>query len=208
MTELVFILDRSGSMSGMEADTIGGFNSMIRKQCEDNGEALVTTVLFDDHIERLHDRLPLDRVPKLTSKEYFVRGCTALLDAVGSTIHHIAQIHKYARPEDRPNKTLFFITTDGLENASREYDYSRVRKMITHEQEKYGWEFIFLGADIDVAKEATRMGIREDRALSYCKSSAGLGRMYAMASAVAGAAIADDSFDDILKVFSEDERNK
>ena len=208
MTELVFILDRSGSMGGLEADTIGGFNSMIARQNKEESDALVTTVLFDDRIERIHDRIPLQEVPQMTEDVYYVRGCTALLDAVGSTIRHIAKIHKYARPEDCPKKTLFIITTDGLENASRNYDYQRVRRMITYEQEKYGWEFIFLGADIDVAREASRMGIREDRALRYSKRHRGTDRMYSLASDVVSAARADLPFDDILKVFSEDKRNR
>ena len=208
MTELVFILDRSGSMAGMETDTIGGFNSLIEKQLQEDSDVLVSTVLFNNHSKVIHDRIPLAKVPKLTDEEYSVRGCTALLDAVGGAIHHIGNVHKYARPEDRPQKTLFFITTDGMENASRHYDYRHVKRMITRQQEKYGWEFIFLGADIDVAKEAGRMGIRADRALSYRKSSDGVERMYSMASDVVISECKKLAFDDILKEFSEDERNK
>lgn len=167
MTELVFILDRSGSMSGLEQDTIGGFNSMIEKQRKEPGDTVVSTVLFDNDSEVIHDRVRLDQVPRMTDKEYFVRGCTALLDAVGGVIHHIGNVHKYARPEDRPEKTLFVITTDGMENASRHYDYARVRKMIERQKEKYGWEFLFLGANIDAAAEAKRFGISEDRAANY-----------------------------------------
>ena len=167
MTELVFILDRSGSMSGLEKDTIGGFNSMIEKQKQEDGQALVSTVLFDNESVVIHDRLPLDRVPPLTEEEYYTRGCTALLDAVGGAIHHIGNVHKYARKEDVPEKTLFIITTDGYENASRRYDYEKVRHMIQHEKEKYGWEFLFLGANIDAAAEAKRFGISEDRAVMY-----------------------------------------
>ena len=167
MTELVFILDRSGSMSGLEGDTIGGFNSMLAKQKQEPGECLVSTVLFDNEIEVIHDRVPLARVPELTDKEYFVRGCTALLDAVGGAIHHIGNIHKYARPEDRPERTLFIITTDGMENASRRYDYDKVKAMIERQKEKYDWEFLFLGANIDAAKEAARFGISADRAVQY-----------------------------------------
>ncbi len=167
MTELVFILDRSGSMSGLEADTIGGFNSMIAKQKKESGEAFVSTVLFDNESTVIHDRLPLGEVPPMTEKEYFTRGCTALLDAVGGAIHHIGNIHKYARPEDVPEKTLFVITTDGQENSSRRYNYETVRRMIDHEKEKYGWEFLFLGANIDAAKEAARFGISSDRAVTY-----------------------------------------
>ena len=173
MTELVFILDRSGSMSGLEQDTIGGFNSMIEKQRREPGEAFVSTVLFDNASEVIHDRVRLDQVPRLTDKEYFVRGCTALLDAVGGAIHHIGNVHKYARPEDRPEKTLFVITTDGMENASRHYDYDRVRKMIERQKEKYGWEFLFLGANIDAAAEAKRFGINEDHAANYHCDSEG-----------------------------------
>lgn len=167
MTELVFILDRSGSMSGLESDTIGGFNSMIEKQKKEAGEALVSTVLFSNESTVIHDRLPLHRVPRMTEKEYFTRGCTALLDAVGSTIRHIGNIHKYARKEDVPEKTLFIITTDGYENASKSYDYEKVRRMIERQKEKYGWEFLFLGANIDAAAEAKRFGIGADRAVNY-----------------------------------------
>ena len=178
LTELVFILDRSGSMAGLERDTIGGFNAMIEKQRQETGEAIISTVLFDNHTEVIHDRLPLDRVPKLTEKEYYVRGCTALLDAVGGAIHHIGNVHKYAREEDRPEKTLFVITTDGMENASRVYSYERVRAMIEHEKEKYGWEFLFLGANIDAAREAARFGIAADRAANYHADSVGTSVIY------------------------------
>ena len=178
MTELVFILDRSGSMSGLEKDTIGGFNSMIEKQKREDGQALVSTVLFDNESVVIHDRLPLDRVPPLTEREYYTRGCTALLDAVGGAIHHIGNIHKYARKEDVPEKTLFIITTDGYENASRRYDYEKVRHMIQHEKEKYGWEFLFLGANIDAAAEAKRFGIDADRAVTYKCDAAGTALNY------------------------------
>ncbi len=166
-TELVFILDRSGSMSGLEKDTVGGFNSMISKQKTEDGEALVSTVLFDNKSVVIHDRLPLDDVPPMTEKEYFTRGCTALLDALGDAIHHIGNIHKYARREDVPEKTLFVITTDGFENASRRYDYDTVRAMIERQKEKYGWDFLFLGANIDAVAEARRFGIDADRAVDY-----------------------------------------
>ena len=178
MTELVFILDRSGSMSGLEADTIGGFNAMIDKQRNEEGEVFVSTVLFDNYSEVIHDRIPLDRIPKLTDKEYHVRGCTALLDAVGGAIHHIGNIHKYARPEDRPEKTLFVITTDGMENASRRYNYDKVKSMIHRQQEQYGWEFLFLGANIDAAKEASRFCISADHAADYVCDSAGTALNY------------------------------
>ena len=167
LTELVFILDRSGSMAGREADTIGGFNAMIDKQRREDGEALVSTVLFDDRAQVVHDRVPLARVPRLTDREYFVRGSTALLDAIGGAIRHIAGIHKYARKEDVPERTLFVITTDGMENASRHYAYDDVKRMIEHEKEKYGWEFIFLGANIDAISTASRFGIGADRAANF-----------------------------------------
>lgn len=166
-TELVFILDRSGSMSGLEKDTVGGFNSMISKQKTEDGEALVSTVLFDNKSVVIHDRLPLDDVPPMTEKEYFTRGCTALLDALGDAIHHIGNIHKYARREDVPKKTLFVITTDGFENASCRYDYDTVRAMIERQKENYGWDFLFLGANIDAVAEARRFGIDADCAVDY-----------------------------------------
>lgn len=182
MTELVFILDRSGSMSGLEKDTIGGFNAMIEKQKREAGQALVSTVLFDNESVVIHDRLPLDRVPPLTEREYCTRGCTALLDAVGGAIRHIGNIHKYARREDVPEKTLFIITTDGYENASKRYDYEKVRRMIQHEKEKYGWDFLFLGANIDAAAEAKRFGISADRAVNYKCDEAGTALNYEVIS--------------------------
>ncbi len=178
LTEIVFILDRSGSMAGLEADTIGGFNAMIEKQKGEPGQALISTVLFDNEIQVIHDRVPLGKIPPLTEKEYFVRGCTALLDAVGGVIHHIGNVHKYAREEDRPEKTLFVITTDGMENASRRYGYDRVRAMVQRQQEKYGWEFLFLGANIDAAEEAGRFGIRPECAADYHADSKGTAVVY------------------------------
>mgnify|MGYP000370628882 CR=1 FL=1 len=172
-TELVFILDRSGSMSGLETDTIGGFNSMIAKQKKEAGEALVSTVLFDNESVVIHDRLPLEDVPPMTEKEYFTLGCTALLDAVGGAIHHIGNIHKYARSEDVPEHTLFVITTDGIENASRRYSAQRVKAMIQRQKEKYGWEFLFLGANIDAVETAGSLGIAPDRAVNYHCDSEG-----------------------------------
>ncbi len=173
LTELVFILDRSGSMSGLESDTIGGFNSMIQKQKKETGEALVSTVLFDTSFTVLHDRVPLSGIRPMTEEEYFAGGGTALLDAMGGSIHHIAGIHKYAREEDRPERTLFIITTDGMENASRRYSLERVRGMVEHEKEKYGWEFLFLGANIDAIETAGHLGIGADHAVTYQCDSKG-----------------------------------
>ena len=178
LTELVFILDRSGSMGGLESDTIGGFNSMITRQQKEEGEALVSTVLFDDVTDVIHDRVPIGEVEALTEEDYFVRGCTALLDAVGGAIKHIGNIHKYAREEDRPAKTLFVITTDGLENASRNYTFKDVKKMIQRQKEKYNWEFIFLGANIDAIEVAGHMGISRDRAANYNCDKAGTALKY------------------------------
>ncbi len=180
LTELVFILDRSGSMSGLESDTIGGFNSMLKKQKKEEGEAVVSTVLFDDVSEVIHDRKPIADVKKLTEKRYYVRGCTALLDAVGSAIDHIGNVQKYAREEDRPSKTLFVITTDGLENASKRYTFKKVKKMIERQKEKYNWEFLFLGANIDAIEVAGHMGISADRAANYHCDEAGTALNYAV----------------------------
>ena len=167
MTELVFILDRSGSMSGLESDTIGGFNSMIERQKKESGQALVSTILFHNESTVIHDRLPLEEVARMSEADYCPQGCTALLDAVGDAIHHIGNIHKYARREDVPERTLFVITTDGQENASSRYSYDKVKAMIRRQQEHYGWEFLFLGANINAAAEAKRFGIQEDRAVRF-----------------------------------------
>ena len=182
LTELVFILDRSGSMAGLEQDTIGGFNAMLEKQRKEPGEAIISTVMFDNETEVIHDRISLDKVPALTEKEYYVRGCTALLDAVGGAIHHIGNVHKYAREEDRPEKTLFVITTDGMENASRRYTYEKVKAMLERQREQYGWEFLFLGANIDAAREAARFGIREECAANYHADSIGTEAVYTSVS--------------------------
>lgn len=173
LTELVFILDRSGSMCGLEADTIGGFNSMIEKQKKEAGDVYVSTVLFDHEREVVHDRLPLERVEKMTDKEYYVRGCTALLDAVGDAIRHIGNIHKYARREDVPDNTMFVIITDGMENASFKYDREQVKNMIERQKNKYGWEFIFLGANIDAVETAGGIGIAPEMAVNYNCDSQG-----------------------------------
>ena len=173
LTEVVFILDRSGSMSGLEADTIGGFNSMIAKQKKEEGEAYISTVLFDDTCEVLYDRVPVNKVEPMNDNQYYVRGCTALLDAIGGAIHHIVNVHKYAREEDRPEKTLFIITTDGMENASRQYSYEKVKEMVERQKEKYGWEFLFLGANIDAIDVAGKFGIDSNRALNYVSDHKG-----------------------------------
>ena len=173
LTELVFILDRSGSMFGLEADTLGGFNSMIAKQRREEGEALVSTVLFNGTTTVLHDRVPLTRIEPMTERQYQVGGCTALLDAIGGAIHHIGNVHKYAREEDRPEHTLFVITTDGLENASHSYSADQVRRMIRRQRENYGWEFIFLGANIDAVETAAHIGIDRSRAVNYHSDSRG-----------------------------------
>ena len=178
ITELVFILDRSGSMSGLESDTVGGFNSMIEKQKKEDGECYVSTVLFDNVSEVLHDRVRLSEIRPMTDREYTVRGCTALLDAIGGAIHHIGNIHKYARSEDVPEHTMFIITTDGLENASHRYDSEQVKRMIERQKEKYGWEFLFIGANIDAVKTARSYGIDEDRAVNYNADSKGTGILY------------------------------
>lgn len=173
LTEVVFILDRSGSMSGLEADTIGGFNSMIAKQKKEAGEAYISTVLFDDQTEVLYDRVPIQRVEPMNDNQYYVRGCTALLDALGGAIRHIGNVHKYAREEDRPEKTLFIITTDGMENASHKYSYDKVKKMVERQKKEYGWEFLFLGANIDAIEVAGRFGIAANRAINYKCDSKG-----------------------------------
>ncbi|MDO5516564.1 MAG: VWA domain-containing protein [Clostridium sp.] len=182
LTELVFILDRSGSMSGLESDTIGGFNSMIERQKNQYGEAFVTTVLFDDKYELLHDRVEIKKLQKMTDKEYYVCGCTALLDAVGKTINKIKAVHENMDENDKPQKTIFVITTDGYENASQEYSYKMLREMIETQKEKYGWEFIFLGANIDAVKEAEKFGITEDRAATYKNDKRGIKLNYEVLS--------------------------
>lgn len=178
LTELVFILDRSGSMSGLEGDTIGGFNAMIEKQKKEEGEVLVSTVLFDNESEVIHDRVKLSEIPKMTEKDYYVRGCTALIDAIGCAIHHIGNIHKYARKEDVPAHTMFVITTDGQENASHIYSSDKVKKMVKQQQEKYGWEFLFIGANIDAVETASNFGIHKSRAVNYNADKEGTRVLY------------------------------
>ena len=180
--ELVFILDRSGSMCGLEADTIGGYNALLEKQKKEAGEARVTTVLFDDRCEVLHDRIDIEGLAPITNREYYVRGSTALLDAVGTTIQKIVNAQRYTTPDKRADKVLFVITTDGYENASREYDYARVKSMIEKQKEKYGWEFLFLGANIDAAETAGRFGIAPERAVNYHADSEGTRLNYEVVS--------------------------
>ena len=189
LTELVFLLDRSGSMAGLESDTIGGYNALVKEQRSEEGEVLVSTVLFDNRCEVIHDRLPLEKVSLLDEKTYYVRGSTALLDAIGGAIHHIGNIHKYAREEDVPEKTIIFITTDGLENSSKNYDYRTIRQMIERQKERYHWEFIFLGANMDAIQEAAKLGISgKGRAVSYESDHEGTFLNYRVMSSMVSAA--------------------
>jgi uncharacterized protein YegL len=177
-TEIVYILDRSGSMGGLEADTIGGFNAMMEKQKKTGEKALVSTVLFDDRSEVIHDRVPIDKIEKMTDKQYYVRGCTALLDAVGGAIRHIGNVHKYIRQEDRPDNTLVVITTDGMENASHKYSQREVKRLIEKHKEGEGWEFLFIGANIDSVETAESMGIDARRAVNYTASKEGTKKLF------------------------------
>lgn len=179
ITELIFILDRSGSMAGLESDTIGGFNSLIEKQKKEEGECFVTTVLFDHEYLLLHDRLRLDKIQRLTEKDYQVRGCTALIDAIGKSVKHIEQVHRYQRAEDVPAHTMFVITTDGLENASKEYTSDEVKKLIEQHKKNDGWEFLFIGANIDAVETAKHYGIDADRSVNYHADAKGTGVLYA-----------------------------
>ena len=182
ITELVFILDRSGSMAGLESDTIGGFNAMIAKQKKLDGKCFVSTVLFDNASEVLHDRVDLAAIQPMTDKDYTVGGCTALIDAIGGAIHHIGNIHKYARPEDVPEHTVFVITTDGMENASHRYTAEKVKNMVQRQIEKFGWEFLFLGANIDAVETASNIGIAKDRAVNFHSDSEGTALNYSVMS--------------------------
>lgn len=203
LTEIVFILDRSGSMSGLETDTIGGYNSMLEKQKTEQGEALVSTVLFDSEIEVLHDRMSIDSIEPITGKEYYVRGTTALLDAVGGAIHHIGNVHKYARSEDVPEKTLFIITTDGMENSSYKYSYKRVKQMVERQKEKYGWEFIFLGANIDAAEVAGRFGVDESRAVRYKSDRRGTRLNYKVMTEMVSMARCSENAEEMRRYFDD-----
>ncbi len=178
LTEMVFILDRSGSMAGLEKDTIGGFNSMIERQKKAEGEALVSTVLFSNDSVVIHDRVSLKTVEPMTERQYYVGGCTALIDAIGGAIHHIGNVHKYAREEDVPEHTIFVITTDGMENASRRYTSDQVKAMVQRQKERYGWEFLFLGANIDAVETAAHFGISEDRAVNFHNDTVGTALNY------------------------------
>ncbi len=188
LTEIVFILDRSGSMAGLEKDTIGGYNSMLERQKKEEGEAIISTVLFDDKAEVLHNRKDLFDVKAITDKDYYVRGCTALLDAVGSVIQHIGNVQKNTPADKRPEKTMFIITTDGMENASREYTYSKVKKMVEEKKKKYHWEFIFLGANIDAVEVAGRFGVSKNRAVRYECDSDGTRLNFEVMSKMVGCA--------------------
>lgn len=205
LTEIVFILDRSGSMGGLEKDTIGGYNSMIAKQKTEEGEAVISTILFDNETEVLHDRVPLTKIGPITEKEYYVRGSTALLDAVGGAIHHIGNVHKYAREEDVPEKTLFIITTDGMENSSREYSYDKVKKMVERQKEKYHWEFIFLGANIDAVSVANQFGVDKSRAVRYECDGAGTALNYKVMSKMVSCARACGSSAEMAAAFDSEE---
>lgn len=207
LTELVFVLDRSGSMSGLERDTIGGFNAMIEKQKKQDGECIVSTVLFDDESKVIHDRVSLDEIRPMTEDDYFVGGCTALIDAIGGAIHHIGNVHKYARQEDVPENTIFIITTDGQENASHRYSSDRVKMMIERQKEKYGWEFLFIGANIDAVETAKRYGIDRNRAVNYNADAQGTSVLYetvskAVCNVRASKCMADDWSAEIDKDFT------
>lgn len=209
ITELVFILDRSGSMAGLEGDTIGGFNAMIQKQKKEDGEAYVSTILFDNVSEVIHDRVKLSEIKKMTDKDYTVRGCTALIDAIGGAIHHIGNIHKYARPEDLPEHTMFIIITDGMENASHRYSGDEVKKMIERQKEKYGWEFLFIGANIDATFTAAQFGIDRNRAVNYYADSEGTKVLYETISApISDMRQSRPIADDWCKTIEEDFNNR
>lgn len=217
LTEIVFILDRSGSMSGLETDTIGGYNSMLAKQKQEDGEAIISTILFDDQTEILHDRKNLENVDEITANEYFVRGSTALLDAVGGAIHHIGKIQKAAPEDEKPEKTLFIITTDGMENASRQYTYEKVKKMVEKKKKKHHWEFVFLGANMDAIEVAGRFGVAANRAVTYECDSEGtalnfevMSRMVSCARACKDAQMMEEAFEDdgILAPIQEDYKKR
>ena len=213
LTEIVFILDRSGSMSGLESDTIGGYNAMLKRQQEEDGEAIVTTVLFDDEYQLLHDRFNIKWIKPITEKEYYVGGLTALLDAMGKSIQKIINVQKNTSDDQKADKVLFVITTDGMENASREYSYGRIKKMVEHQKEKYGWEFIFLGANIDAVLTAERFGIEHDRSANYHADGEGTRLNFEAVSNVvsdlrASKSISKDWKENIDKDFERRQKNK
>lgn len=205
LTEIVFILDRSGSMSGLETETIGGYNSMLEKQKKEEGEAVISTILFDNQVEILHDRKALEKVEPITDKEYYVRGCTALLDAVGGAIHRVGKLQKELPEEERPEKTLFIITTDGMENASKEYTYDKVRKMVEKKKRKLHWEFIFLGANIDAVQVAGQFGVAKNRAVRYECDGAGTRLNFEVMSKLVSCARTSASVKDFEDSLNEDE---
>lgn len=204
ITEMVFILDRSGSMGGLEQDTIGGFNSMINKQKAQDGKCYVSTVLFDHETDVIHDRVELADIEPMTEDDYFVRGCTALVDAIGGAINHIGNIHKYIRREDVPEHTMFVIITDGMENASHKYSSSQVKRMIERQKERYGWEFLFIGANIDAVETARGFGISEDRAVNYHADARGTSVLY---ENVANACCTMRASQPLARSWSDDIRN-
>ena len=209
LTEVVFILDRSGSMAGLELDTIGGFNSMIEKQKKEEGEAIVSTVLFDDRSDVIYDRVDLKKVEPMNDTQYYVRGCTALLDALGGAVKHIKTVHKYAREDDRPEKTVFIVTTDGMENSSRKYDYDEVRKMVEKQRKEAGWEFIFLGANLDSVEYAGRMGFSAKTSVNYESDSRGTLKNYEVLGRTLSAvrcAKRTENLDDIVSMCCEEIR--
>ncbi len=209
LTELVFILDRSGSMSGLEDDTIGGYNSMVEKQKKERGEALITTVLFDDKYELLHDRNNLKEISPITDREYYVRGSTALLDAIGMTINKIVNVMRHTAKEEQASNVMFVIITDGMENSSMEYGYEHIRKMIEHQKKKYEWEFIFLGANIDAVETAQRFGINKDRAANYHADGEGTRLNYKVVSdTVSGFRASRPIADDWKKTIDKDYENR
>ena len=209
ITEIVFILDKSGSMASLESDTIGGFNGLIEKQKKQDGKCYVSTVLFDNRIDTIHDRVELSEIKKMTEDDYTVGGCTALIDAIGSSIEHIKTVHKYIRPEDVPDHTMFVITTDGLENASSKFSSKEVKKMIK-QQKKQGWEFLFIGANIDSVETAGAIGIDADRAVNYRADSKGTGVVFGAVSkamcCLRSAAPLDESWSDEIAADYEDRK--
>lgn len=207
-TETVFILDGSGSMCNLVSDTIGGFNAMIEKQKKEEGECLVSTVVFNSESRVVHDRVSIDKVEPMTENEYRVGGCTALLDALGGAIHHIGNVHKYARREDVPDKTVFVITTDGMENASKYYTAEKVKSMIERQKIKYGWEFVFMAANIDAVKTAASYGIDEDRAVNYCADSKGTAVVYEAMSNLMSNIRNDEAVDENWRKAADNDFNR